>query len=130
MRNQLVTDIPDHQLVRNLFDLVDEKLLPMIIYTDETFSYIEGMSGSKGKKLTLDQMQQAVATNRPDPIIEYVRLPTPRKTIKYMIVHEEGRIRNLPINPIATRIVRECYAPVATVEIHGDVILMPGRRQV
>lgn len=111
------------KLVQVVIELVDYMDKPIQINPDGTTKWIIGV-GKKGKRtnvVPLKQLQDAVG----GPIellyclsTSFLSPEVKRKRVMY--VNEDGKLRNLPVNPFAT------LAHGRT--IVGSVVLMPNRR--
>ena len=85
-------------------------LQTMQIKTDGTVTTVR----PSGKFFKLEEMQHAV-----NGLIEPIYLPIHKA---YMIVNEDGKIYNLPINAIATHIFQAVHGKVD--KILGDVLIV------
>lgn len=85
----------------------------LFIQTDGTETPIEP---DDGKVFTLDKLQELVGG--------YVEIIA-RKNGKIMLGDEDGRMKNLPINRMATDLLHSWLAPAPTVTLVGDILIVP-----
>lgn len=77
---------------------------------------IDGLPG----EMDLEDLQKLV-----DGYIEVVALPNGDQ----LVVNEEGKLKGLPVNPVATALFREAFPDIPDV-IVGRAVLLTGRNRL